>query len=154
MLNEIKQFLEQHLTFTTAEDTETQLKLASIALFIEMIIIDGKDDPTERELVLSMVKKSFSLTEEQAIPLIADAEQQRKQATDYFEFTSLINNQCRLEQKIQLIESLWRIAFIDGVLDPQEEYLVRKIANLLHVPHADFILAKNRVSTPDNASVQ
>jgi uncharacterized tellurite resistance protein B-like protein len=59
---------------------------------------------------------------------------------------SLINRQCSLEQKIQFIESLWRIAFIDGVLDPQEEYLVRKIANLLHVSHADFIQTKNHAS--------
>ena len=147
MLNQIQHFLEQQLTFFSAEeDTEAQLKRASIALLLEMIIIDDKDEPVERELVLSIVKKSFSLSDVQATTLIASAEQQRKQATDYFEFTSLINKQCSLEQKIQLIESLWRIAFIDGVLDPQEEYLVRKIANLLYVPHVDFILAKNRVN--------
>lgn len=50
-----------------------------------------------------------------------------------------------MEQKIQLIESLWKIAFIDGELDVHEEYLVRKISELLYVPHSDFILIKNRV---------
>jgi uncharacterized tellurite resistance protein B-like protein len=73
------------------------------------------------------------------------AEQQRKQATDYFQFTSLINKEYSLEQKVRLIESLWKIAFIDGVLDMNEEYLVRKIADLLHVPHTAFIMAKNRL---------
>lgn len=61
-------------------------------------------------------------------------------------FNSLINKEYSLDQKVRLIESLWRIAFIDGVLDMNEEYLVRKIADLLHVPHTAFILAKNRVA--------
>ena len=55
-----------------------------------------------------------------------------------------------LEQKIGLIESLWKIAFIDGVLDMDEEYLVRKIADLLYVPHTAFILAKNRIAPVNN----
>ncbi|MCX7089533.1 MAG: TerB family tellurite resistance protein [Methylococcales bacterium] len=153
MLNQIKCFLEQHLTFLEPEKSEEQLELASVALLLEMVIIDGNDDPAERELVLSLVKKNFSLSDDNASALIVSAEQQRKQATDYFEFTSLINKQCGLEQKVQLIESLWRLAFSDGVLDPQEEYLVRKIANLLYVPHADFILTKNRVNGLSSAPI-
>lgn len=81
---------------------------------------------------------------------MALAEQQRKQATDYFQFTSLINKGYSLEQKIGLIESLWKIAFIDGVLDMNEEYLVRKIADLLYVPHTAFIMAKNRIAPANN----
>jgi uncharacterized tellurite resistance protein B-like protein len=67
-------------------------------------------------------------------------------------FNSLINKEYSLDQKVRLIESLWRIAFIDGVLDMNEEYLVRKIADILHVPHTAFILAKNRVAPPRDIS--
>lgn len=148
MLNQIKLFFEQHLSLPSPEssNTEEQLRLASVALFMEMLQMDDVEDQTERALILALVKKDFSLDAEQAEALIAKAEQQRKQATDYYEFTSLINKQCSLEQKIQFIEALWRIAYIDGVLDPQEEYLVRKIAGLLHVPHIEFIMARNRVN--------
>ncbi len=148
MLNQIKLFFEQHLSLPSPENSnaEEQLKLASVALFMEMLQMDDVEDQKERALILSLVKKDFSLDSEQAETLIATAEQQRKQATDYYEFTSLINKQCSLEQKIQFIEALWRIAYIDGVLDPQEEYLVRKIAGLLHVPHIEFIMARNRVN--------
>ncbi len=62
------------------------------------------------------------------------------------EFTSLINKRCSLGEKIRFIQSLWQIAYADGELDPQEEYLVRKIVDLLSVPHTDFILAKLRVN--------
>ena len=147
MLNQIKLFLENHLTLTDSEDkTEEQLRLASVSLFMEMLRIDDKYEPQDRELILRLVQKNFSLNAEQASSLIESAEQQSKQATDYFQFTSLINKQCTLEQKISLIESLWKIAYSGGILDPEEEYLVRKIADLLYVPHVDFIMAKYRVN--------
>jgi uncharacterized tellurite resistance protein B-like protein len=107
--------------------------------------MDDKVEPREQEIILSLIHQNFSLTPEQTDSLIELAEQQRKAATDYFQFTSLINKEYSLEQKVRLIESLWKIAFIDGALDMNEEYLVRKIADLLHVPHIDFIMAKNRV---------
>lgn len=74
------------------------------------------------------------------------AELKRQQAVDYYQFTSVINKRCSTEEKIQLIQSLWQIAYADGKLDPQEEYLVRKMADLLGVAHTDFILAKLRVN--------
>jgi uncharacterized tellurite resistance protein B-like protein len=146
MLNQIKLFFTQHIALSASENTlEEKLQLATVVLFLEMMYMDDKVDPKEQDVILSLVHQNFSLTAEQATSLIELAEQQRKQATDYFQFTSLINKEYSLEQKVRLIESLWKIAFIDGVLDMNEEYLVRKIADLLHVPHTAFIMAKNRL---------
>lgn len=146
MINQIKLFFEQHLALSAPAGTsEDKLQLATIVLFLEMMHMDEKVEPKEQEVILSMIRQNFSLTAEQAASLIALAEQQRKQATDYFQFTSLINKEYSQEQKVRLIEALWKIAFIDGVLDMNEEYLVRKIADLLHVPHTAFIMAKNRI---------
>lgn len=146
MLNQIKLFFEQHLALSAPENiSEDKLQLATVVLFLEMMHMDDKIEATEQEIILSLIQQNFSLTAEQAASLIELAEQQRKQATDYFQFTSLINKEYSLEQKVRLIESLWKIAFVDGVLDMNEEYLVRKIADLLHVPHTAFIMAKNRV---------
>lgn len=146
MINRIKLFFEQHLALSAPENiSEDKLQLATVVLFLEMMHMDDKIEVKEQEIVLSLIQQSFLLNAEQAAALIELAEQQRKQATDYFEFTSLINKEYSLEQKVRLIESLWKIAFVDGVLDMNEEYLVRKIADLLHVPHTAFIMAKNRV---------
>ncbi|MDI1278355.1 TerB family tellurite resistance protein [Methylobacter sp.] len=146
MLNQIKLFFTQHIALSASENTlEEKLQLATVVLFLEMMYMDDKVDPKEQDVILSLVHQNFSLTAEQATSLIELAEQQRKQATDYFQFTSLINKEYSLEQKVRLIESLWKIAFIDGVLDMNEEYLVRKIADLLHVPHTAFIMAKNQL---------
>ncbi|HEY8095503.1 MAG TPA: TerB family tellurite resistance protein [Methylobacter sp.] len=146
MLNQIKLFFEQHLALSAPEDTiEDKLQLATVVLFLEMMYMDDKVEIKEQEVILSLIQQSFSITADQATALIELAEQQIKQATDYYQFTSLINKEYSQKEKVRLIESLWKIAFIDGVLDMNEEYLVRKIADLLHVPHTDFIMAKNRV---------
>lgn len=128
------------------ESLEEKLQLATVVLFLEMMYMDDKVEPKEQEIILSLIHQNFSLTAEQTTALLALAEQQRIQATDYFQFTSLINKEYNLEQKVGLIEALWKIAFVDGVLDMNEEYLVRKIADLLYVPHTAFIMAKNRVA--------
>jgi uncharacterized tellurite resistance protein B-like protein len=147
MLNQIKLFFEQHLMLSAPdESSEEKLQLATVVLFLEMMHMDDKVEPKEQEIILSLIHQNFLLTVEQTTALLALAEQQRIQATDYFQFTSLINKEYSLEQKIGLIEALWKIAFVDGALDMDEEYLVRKIADLLYVPHTAFILAKNRVA--------
>lgn len=145
MIDQIKLFFEQHLTFFALEDnSEKTLQLAAAALFMEMMAMDDIYEPKEQEVILSLLQNNFSLTLGQATELIDLAEQQRKQATDYFEFTSLINKSYSLEQKILLIEALWKIALADNVLDIQEEYLARKIAKLLHVPDSALIIAREK----------
>lgn len=146
MIDQLKLFFEKHLLLESpAKLSEEQLKIASAVLFLEMMNIDNTAREPEQAMIASILQENFSLSGEQIRMLLDSAENSRQQATDYFQFTSLINKAYSLEQKIQLIESLWKIAFIDGVLDMHEEYLVRKIADLLYVPHADFIKAKNRV---------
>ena len=151
MLNQIKLFFEQHLALSAPSETpEEKLQLATVALFLEMMQMDDRVEVKEQNIILSLINQNFSITTEQSTSLLQLAEQKRTQATDYYQFTSLINKEYSQEQKVRLIESLWKIAFIDGILDIQEEYLVRKIADLLYVPHSAFIMAKNRVK-PEKA---
>ena len=147
MLNQIKLFFDEHIKLPAPEKpSEEQLQIASAALLLEMITMDDKIEAIEQEAALSLIQQNFSLSLEQATALIDLAEQQRKQATDYYQFTSLINKSYTPEQKTQLVESLWKVAFVDGELDMHEEYLVRKISNLLYIPHVTFMKTKNRAS--------
>ncbi len=63
-----------------------------------------------------------------------------------YEFTRLLNEQLSREERIRIVEMLWRVAFVDSVIDKYEEYYIRKIADLLYVSHRDYIKAKHRVS--------
>jgi len=149
MLKSIMRFFDQHLlpeSSARSEGPDPAIRLAVSALLLEMTRMDGEVSPEEREAVEAAVRTSFDLSEGEAMELLALAEEERSESTDYFQFTSLINNTYTPEQKISLVEALWRIAFANEALHKYEEHLVRKVADLLHVPHSAFIAAKQRAS--------
>lgn len=145
MFEQIKQFYLQHLTITSSSDSEETIQTACAALLIEMMHIDDELRPEEQKSIMRRLNELFALAPEQIETLIELADKQRAASTDYFQFTHLINQEFSHSQKIRLIESLWRVAFADGYVDDYEEYLVRKIADLIYVSHTDFIMAKNRI---------
>lgn len=148
MLTTIKTFFQEHLVprnLDTPAEAEHRLQLGVAALLLEMTRMDGVTRPEECARVEAAIRKGFRLTDDETERLVALAEAEREDATDFFQFTALINGQYAPEQKIELIEELWRIALADNELHRHEEYLVRKIADLLHVPHGAFIAAKHRV---------
>ena len=130
MLNSIQLFFENRLAITSAgaKDSVQNLQIASVAFLIEMMHMDNKVLPEERQKIIDMACVHFSLTADESATLVAIAEDEMKNATDYYQFASLINKNYNQEQKITLIKYLWEIAFIDGHLDEYEEYLVRKVS--------------------------
>lgn len=147
MLKRIKSFFDQHL-IPVADDTDPEhvLRLAIGALLLEMTNMDGEVWPEQREAVEEAVRGHFELTESEVAELLELAEAERAESTDYFQFTSLINSAYTPQQKVMLVELLWRIAFANETLHKYEEHLVRKVADLLYVPHSAFIAAKHRAS--------
>ena len=146
MLTQIKRFFDRNLLPGATEegDAEHALRLAVGALLLEVVRLDGEVRAEEREAVETAVLGHFDLSAEEAGELLKLAEDERRDATDYFQFTSLINRHYSPQRKIELIERLWSIAYADQTLHPYEEHLVRKIADLLYVAHNDFIAAKLR----------
>ena len=148
MLNRIRTFFDQYLIADAAatRDPAQAARCAAAALLLEMAHMDAAITPEEQAAIFDTVRENFGLSPEQAQELIACADEEREQATDYYQFTSLINAHFDQAQRAALIEQLWRVAYTNLVLCKHEEYLVRKVANLLHVPHQTFIAAKHRVS--------
>lgn len=148
MLNRIKAALEEIFDVDPvagSDESQETIELTAAALMVEVIAADYQRKPEEREALLAVVRDSFGLTAVEAEDLLAKAEETHQQSTDYFRFTSQINQVCSPDEKVRLIESLWRVAFADGELHHVEEHVIRRIADLIHVPHMDFIAAKHRV---------
>ncbi len=147
MLGAIKQFMEKVVTPAGSSDepSEHSLQLATAALFIEMMLMDDEVKPEEQQKIKNSIQSKFSLSKQETENLIELAEKEIKDATDFYQFTSHINRGFSAEQKIKLVEHLWQIAFIDNHLDPHEEHMVRRIADLLYVSHKDFINTKHKV---------
>ena len=121
---------------------EHDLKTAVAALLIEVMRADAEQQGDELAMLTVTLKKYFELSDEAVDELVKNASESLDDAIDYFQFSKQINKQCSAEQRIEIIELLWRLAYADGELDPQEEYVVRRVANLLYVTHEDFIAAK------------
>jgi len=148
MVFSIKKFFEKHIQPTsdrTDAGSEHSIQVATAALLIEMMKADGKVSKDERKAVMQTIQSKFNLTDEETKSLKELAKEKAKKATDYYEFTSLIHKSLSYEQKVEIIEHLWEIAFTDKHIDKHEEYMVRKIADLIYVEHKDFIEAKLRV---------
>ncbi len=100
-------------------------------------------------LVRKLISQRFTLTDNETEQLIQLAEQEAEQAIDYHCFTSLINTHFSAEEKVDIVEHLWQIAYADGQINKYEDHLVRKISELIYVPHSAFIAAKHRAEAND-----
>ena len=148
MLTLIQKFFQNHIeavaTEPSVEAKDHAYRLATAALLIEMSRADVEVKSDEEHAIVQAIKQAFDLTDEDARELIELAATAADQATSLFEFTRLINANFNDQQKEHIVELLWRVAFADGELDKYEEHLVRKVADLIYVPHQRFIRAKHR----------
>lgn len=129
-------------------DDGANLNLAVAALLVEVIRSDHDVDAAERRQVVESLRSQLGLGAAEGEELLALAEQRVDQAHDLYQFTSQVNRTCTPQEKVRLVEQLWRVAHADAVIHKYEEYVIRRIADLLHVAHRDFIAAKLRSAAP------
>lgn len=127
------------------EDEGISVELASAALLMEIVHADYKCDTAEIAAAESALRRSFSLTEDKLQTVLKKAGELHADAVSIHPFIEAINDEFSEELKYRLIVNLWRVAMADGELDKFEQHYIRKIAELLYVPHADFIRAKLQV---------
>jgi len=127
------------------EESVHDIRIATCALLLEMSQIDGEFSESEREGIVSAIKKEYEVDEEYVAEIIEAAGKELKGSLDLWQFTSLINRNYTQEEKIKIIETVWHIASTDGRLDKHEDFLVHKLANLLRLTHRQLIDAKVKV---------
>ena len=141
MIDKILAFFQQEEVKAEGHKPE----LAAAALLVEIMNADHELSLEESESIKSILFDTLFITAEVTGELLATAKQQVHQATDLFQFTEVINKNYRYDEKVSLIESLWKVAYSDKQLDKYEEHMVRRIADLLYVSHSDFMQTKNRI---------
>jgi len=146
MLTAIKLYFTERISPVEGQASEQQaIHRATAVLLAEMMRMDGDIKEDEREVIRAALYQHFGLDRQEIDSILSLAEQEAEESHDYYQFTSLINNNFSQEQKIEVIESLWRIAYADKELNKYEEHLLRKVAGLIYVAHRDFIAAKLRI---------
>ena len=115
------------------------LELACAALMLEVARADFNVDQSEQEKIEQLLAAQFGLDEEEIASLHADAAVRADRATCLFEFTRVLNDLATIENKRALVQMMWQVALSDQHLSQYEEHVIRKVSDLLYVPHSDFI---------------
>ena len=121
------------------------VRVATCALFLEMAHLDDAFTRKEMELILSILKEKYRLSDEHADHLLQEADKELKESIDLWQFSKLINENYSIEEKMEVIRTLWEIVFVDGRMDRYENYLMHKVATLLRLPNDKLIKAKLEV---------
>ncbi|MEM7417677.1 MAG: TerB family tellurite resistance protein [Gemmatimonadota bacterium] len=147
MLNAIKNFFSSSMTPSAeAPDAEgaKDIRLAACALLLELANADDEFTEDERQHLESAVRRQFGLDADEAEKLLELAQQQREQAVDLWQFTNLIAENYSTGQKMVLAEIMWGLVYSDGDLASKEDYLMRKICNLLRLEPGYLAEARKR----------
>jgi len=146
MFNVKKIFLEPKNEEIVGEDNlDKRIQIATCALFLEIAHSDDNFSDEEKGLIVSLLKDEYHLSEEEVNSLIETTKQTLNKSIDIWQFTNLINQNFSDEEKIKILENIWKIIYADEILDTYEDYLVHKIANLLRLPHKTLIDTKLKV---------
>ena len=150
MLKKIKEYIAEFSQNSSDEDNLKETKTSLInnscaALLIETALADKVFNEAELNSMKETLIKVYEIESKDVEEIINESKKTVSESTSLYQYTRLINDLCDYEDKIQLINNLWIIAFADKQLDKYEEHLIRKISDLLYVSHSDFIQEKIKV---------
>ncbi len=149
MLESIRSFFRSSMNPSPEADpaqAQKDLRLAACALLLELAHADSEFSGDERQHLEAAVRRQFGLDEAEAQRLLELAEQERREAVDLWQFTNLIAQSYSTGQKTVLAEIMWGLVYSDGDLASKEDYLMRKICNLLRLEPGYLSEARKRVA--------
>ena len=149
MLKNLRRFFDQNIQSISGGQhaglPERALQLATASLLIEVSRADFHVNAQEKQAIVDAVQQMFSLTTQETHELVELAESEIEDATCLFEFTRLVNEHFDYSQKLKIVEMMWRVSYADLDKDKYEEHLIRKISELIHVSHHDFVRMRHQV---------
>ena len=144
MIKRIKDLLSN---FSNQEEVIEDEKISSLdkacsALLIEVAYADKVFDESEINSLKESLKETYNIDEQIINELISDAKKTVDESTSLYEYTRVVNDEFDYSDKLELLSRIWKLAFADGNLDKYEDHLIRKISDLIHISHSDFIKIK------------
>lgn len=147
MFKSISKFVKENIVKDSDEVDEHQvMHLAAAALLLEVSRADFDIQDEELASIATSLSARFNFTNQEADNLVELARTEQDNHVSIHPFVKIINDGCSADEKSLLLEDLWRVAYADDKLDKYEEYQLRKIADLLYIPHSTFIKTKLKVT--------
>ena len=122
-----------------------ELQLAAAVLLCRAARMDDDFAASEREAIHTLMRGRFGLSAEDADALIDAADGQAADAVELSGYVRLVKNGFSHEERVQLVEMMWEVAYADGVLHDYEAHLLRRIAGLIYVSDQEQGAARKRV---------
>ena len=142
----LRHFLTLEAVDTSTQDFEHALRVATAVLLIEVIRADFKVDQAEQRHVQTLLKQQFDLTTDELAALIDQAESDADQLVSLQHITRMLNEHYDHGMKRRVMEMMWQVVYADGEMDRYEEHLLRQVADLLYLSHAEFIKARHQAA--------
>ena len=144
MFDNLKTFFDKKTDLTEISfDSE---KIAVVALLISTAKYDGNFDESERLEIHNLIKNYFSLSSKSTDDIFKAAEKIENEANDLQQFTRSLNKLLNEEEKLKIVELIWKIVMADGIIDNYEENLVRRLSGLLYLQDKDIGNIKNKLT--------
>lgn len=118
--------------------------VALCVLLLEAAHADGECSEEEKQRLVAMMAEHADIPLVEVEQLVDAGYQARDESVDIFTFTRYMNNNFTKEQKLQVMESVWRIIHVDEFLEVHEDQFAHKLANLLRLTHKEMIECKTR----------
>ena len=144
MLDRLKRFFLEPADGNGAA-SERDPRVAACALFLEMANVDNAFSSQERDTIITILVDEYGLDRDDADALMAEADRERAESIDLWQFANSINDHYSTEEKLRVVELLWEIIYADGKLDQHEDYLIHKIRRILNLKPSQLKDAKVRV---------
>ena len=142
----LRKVLDMFRDDTPDNNNEISVELATAALLSEIIRADRHADERELQAYKTMLTEQFSLRDEELSTLMEEGQESAEDAVDMVQFTQVLNEKCDHDKKHAILQSLWEVAYADKEIAPIEEHTIRRIADLMHIPHSQFIKTKLAVT--------
>ena len=150
MINFIKNIFKKNSEEVEINDDQNEVMIAAVSLMIEVSLADNVMDLTEINQLKKVLLDKFNITELKIDELRESGSKNQESSTSLYEFTRKINDEYDFSNKEKLITSMWEIAYADGNIDKYEEYVIRKVSDLIYVSHEDFIKSKQRAKNENS----
>ena len=142
LLSGVNPELANTISVSSSGNKHTKVEVATCALFIELAKSDGEFSQEERDLIIIQMKNLFSLEKKYIDDLMLLAEEKVKQSISIYEFTGIINKSFSQEEKIELLENLWKLIYRDEKLTAYEDHMIKRIGATMNIEHKQIINSK------------
>ena len=144
-LDSLRRLLTTTFASSQAEpeaDRTRRVRLATATILLEIAYADESFSNAEQTRLLSFLQERFGISDSDARALVESADEMRSSTIDHWNLTNLIRTNTSLDERIEIVKTMWRMVYSDGDLHQYENYLVRKLADLLGLEHHVMIDAK------------